>query len=204
MNDTLGSDGDLLDRIAAGDEEAFTTFYRKYQSRIYRFALQMSGRRSTAEEVTQEVFMAIIQQAGRWQPERGGVRSYLYGIARNHVLRCLERDRRFTAIDSAKGEFEPEDRGVAGTLDPLMELTREERVETLRRAISTLPPHYREAIVLCELQELSYDDAAVAAGCAVGTIRSRLHRARQLLLKKLSGKPAARAIFEPSFSGGPS
>ena len=93
---------------------------------------------------------------------------------------------------------------MAGTLDPLMELTREERVETLRRAVSTLPPHYREVIALCELQELSYDDAAAAAGCAVGTIRSRLHRARELLLKKLSGRPAARSIFASSFSGRPS
>ena len=204
MNDTLGSDGDLLDRIAAGDEEAFTTLYRRYQARIYRFALQMSGRTSTAEEVTQEVFMAIIQQAGRWRPERGGVPAYLYGVARNHVLRCLEKDRRYTAIDSWKEESEPAGGEVSGTLDPLLELTREERVETLRRAILTLPPHYREVIALCELQELSYDDAAAAAGCAVGTIRSRLHRARELLLKKLSGRPAARSIFASSFSGRPS
>ena len=204
MNDTLGSDADLLDRIAAGDEEAFTTFYRRYQARIYRFALQMSGRTSTAEEVTQEVFMAIIQQAGRWRPERGGVPAYLYGVARNHVLRCLEKDRRYTGIDSWKEEPEAAGGEVSGTLDPLLELTREERVETLRRAISTLPPHYREVIALCELQELSYDDAAAAAGCAAGTIRSRLHRARELLLKKLSAKPAARFIFASSLSGRPS
>jgi RNA polymerase sigma-70 factor (ECF subfamily) len=203
MNETPSSDHELLERIAAGDENAFTTFYRRYQNRIYRFALQMSGRTNTAEEVTQEVFMAIIQQTGRWNPERGGVPAYLYGIARNHVLRCLERDRRYVAIDFGERESESVDEDRSRTIDPLWDLTREERGETVRRAVSTLPPIYREVIVLCELQELSYQEAAAAAGCAVGTIRSRLHRARELLLKKLSREPAARSVLVSSFPGRP-
>ncbi len=203
MNETPSSDHELLERIAAGDENAFTTFYRRYQNRIYRFALQMSGRTNTAEEVTQEVFMAIIQQTGRWKPERGGLPAYLYGVARNHVLRCLERDRRYVAIDSGKRESESVDEESSRTIDPLWELTQEERVETVRRAVSTLPPLYREVIALCELQELTYEEAAAAAGCAVGTIRSRLHRARELLLKKLSGEPAARSVLVSSFSRRP-
>jgi len=203
MNETPSSDHELLERIAAGDENAFTTFYRRYQNRIYRFALQMSGRTNTAEEVTQEVFMAIIQQTGRWNPERGGVPAYLYGIARNHVLRCLERDRRYVAIDFGERESESVDEDRSRTIDPLWDLTREERGETVRRAVSPLPPIYREVIVLCELQELSYQEAAAAAGCAVGTIRSRLHRARELLLKKLSREPAARSVLVSSFPGRP-
>ena len=203
MDETPGSDRELFDRIAAGDENAFTTFYRRYRNRIYRFALQMNGRTNTAEEVTQEVFMAIIQQTGRWQPERGGVPAYLYGVARNHVLRCLERDRRYVAIDPGKQESESIGEERSCTIDPVWELTREERVETVRRAVSTLPPRYREVIALCDLQELSYGEAAAAAGCAVGTIRSRLHRARELLLKKLSGEPAARSVLAFSFSGRP-
>jgi RNA polymerase sigma-70 factor (ECF subfamily) len=156
-----------LERIAAGDENAFTTFYRRYQNRIYRFALQMSGRTNTAEEVTHEVFMAI----DHWEQ----------GEQESESVR-EERSR---------------------TIDPLWEFTQEELVETVRRAVSTLPPIYREVIVLCELQELSYQEAAAAAGCAVGTIRSRLHRVRELLLRRLSGEPAARSVLAFSFSRRP-
>src|SRR5260221_11692945 len=92
------NDAELLKRALAGDEESFTALYRRRQGMVYRFALQMSGRRSLAEEVTQEVFLAMIREAGRFDPERGSLMSYLYGIARNHVLRCLERDRLYVPM----------------------------------------------------------------------------------------------------------
>src|SRR5437667_4069459 len=96
------SDVDLLRRAMAGDEEAFARLYRRRQGSVYRFALQMSGRRSVAEEVTQEVFLALIREAGRFDPERGSVIAYLYGIARNHVLRCLERDRFYVPMEDER------------------------------------------------------------------------------------------------------
>src|SRR4051812_43005424 len=98
-------DSELLERALGGDEESFTLLYRRRQAGIYRFALQMSGRRTVAEEVTQEVFLAVIRDAGRFDPRRGSALAYLYGIARNQVLRCLERDRPFVAIPE---EFEPD------------------------------------------------------------------------------------------------
>src|SRR5258708_29258805 len=93
------NDIDLLQRALAGDEESFATLYRRRQGAVYRFALQMSGRRSVAEEVTQEVFLALIREAARFDATRGPVLSYLYGIARNHVLRCLERDRPYVVME---------------------------------------------------------------------------------------------------------
>src|SRR5881397_1556310 len=87
------SDAELLKRALDGAEESFAALYRRRQGAVYRFALQMSGRPSVAEEVTQEVFLAVIREAGRFDAQRGSVMAYLYGIARNHVLRCLERDR---------------------------------------------------------------------------------------------------------------
>src|SRR5258708_8785705 len=92
------NDIDLLQRVLAGDEESFTALYRRRQGSVYRFALQMSGRSSVAEEVTQEVFLAMIREAGRFDPGRGSLMAYLYGIARNHVLRCLERDRFYVSM----------------------------------------------------------------------------------------------------------
>jgi RNA polymerase sigma-70 factor (ECF subfamily) len=182
------SDGELLERAAAGDEEAFTSLYRRRQGMVYRFALQMSGRRSVAEEVTQEVFLAVIRDAGRFDPARGSALSYLYGIARNQVLRRLERDRPYVAIPE-----EPESDAAQWTApeDTLGELTRSETIESIRRAVLALPSSFREVVVLCDLHEMSYAETAAALGCAVGTVRSRLHRARAMLLEKLKAKKRA-------------
>ncbi len=79
-------DDDLLQRMMAGDEEAFLALYRRRQARIYRFALQMSGNPAIAEDVTQEVFMTLIREPQRYDPSRGRLSAFLYGIARNRVL----------------------------------------------------------------------------------------------------------------------
>lgn len=180
------SDYDLLRLLKAGDEDAFTTLYRRRQGGIYRFALQMCGSRSIAEDVTQEVFMTIVREGAGYDPARGSLAGYLYGIARNHVLRRLERERLFVPFADAEEEKESATtaRLIAET-DPLADLTRSEMIETVRVAVLALPGHYREAVVLCDLHEMSYAEAANVVGCAVGTIRSRLHRARALLVEKL-------------------
>jgi RNA polymerase sigma-70 factor (ECF subfamily) len=177
------SDGDLLRLLSAGDEKAFIEFYRRHQGLVYRFALQMSGKTELAEEVTQDVFMAVMGSAKRYDSERGSVPAFLYGIARNLVLRALERERPYvTVLDEPAGEYA--NRLTSGQ-DVLSDLARNERVETLRKAVLALPPAYREVVVLCDLHERDYAEAASALGCAIGTVRSRLHRARALLMEKL-------------------
>jgi RNA polymerase sigma-70 factor, ECF subfamily len=177
------SDDDLLRLIAKGHEPAFVEFYRKHQGSVYRFALHMSGKTEIAEEVTQEVFLTVMGVANQYDSKRGSAVSYLYGITRNFVLRCLERERPYTAA------LEDIENDQAATLadeqDPLGELERNERIESLRKAVLALPPAYREVVVLCDLNEMDYAQAAVALGCAIGTIRSRLHRARALLMEKM-------------------
>ena len=171
--------------MMAGDEAAFTALYRRRQAGVYRFALQMSGSEAVAEDVTQEVFLALMNDATRFDASRGTLASYLYGIARNHVLRRLERERPFVQIvdDPREGEMHIE--RWATDDNPHDELQRNETVRRLRQAVLALPEHYREVVVLCDLHEMSYIEAATALGCAVGTVRSRLHRARALLLGKL-------------------
>jgi len=177
------SDVDLLRRMMAGEEDAFAELYKRRQAGVYRFALQMSGSPEIAEDVTQEVFMVLMRTADRFDPERGSLAAYLYGIARNYVLRRLEQDRAFIPImDSIEEGTAP---GMIAEGDPLDDLTRGETIQSLRDSILALPPHYREVIVLCELHEMSYLEAASVVGCAVGTVRSRLHRARGLLLERL-------------------
>lgn len=179
------SDEELLRLMLAGDEEAFVQLYRRWQGGIYRFALQMSGAETVAEDVTQEVFMALMREGERYDAARGSLAGYLYGIARNHVLRRMQRERSFVSLADESQDVEtPAERFVAPD-DPLANLAQREMIETVRQAVLSLPPHYREVIVLCELHEMSYAETATALGCAVGTVRSRLHRGRAMLVEKL-------------------
>jgi RNA polymerase sigma-70 factor, ECF subfamily len=166
------TDHELLVMMLSGDEEAFTALYRRRQGPVYRFALQMTGNVVIAEDVTQEVFMALISKTARYDAGRGSLASFLYGIARNMVLRRIEK----TA--------EIED--YAGPEDILDDLTRRETIENVRRAVLSLPPVYREAVVLCDLQDTSYEEAAVVLDCPIGTVRSRLNRGRSMLAQKLA------------------
>ena len=187
------SDDDLIAGIAAGDREAFAALYRRRRPDVYRFALHVSGSPQVADDVSQDVFVAVINHAGRYRSGRSGVVPWLLGIARNHVRRWVERER--PAVSLASDDEEP---GAPRTLaplavdaDPLANLARRRDVAALRRAVLALPVKYREAVVLCDLQELSYAGAAAALGCAIGTVRSRLHRGRALLAKRLRGSDEA-------------
>ena len=189
------SDLELLRRLRGGDEEAFVALYRRRQGGVYRFALQMCGSEAVAEDVVQEVFVALMQDSGNFDPERGSLAGYLYGMARNQVLRALQRDRAFVPF---KDDDDPEGVGLSSDklvapVDLLSDLTRGETIEKVRQAVLALPPHYREVVALCELHEMSYVEAAEALGCAVGTVRSRLHRARGMLLEKLRASEGPRA-----------
>ncbi|HEX2452770.1 MAG TPA: sigma-70 family RNA polymerase sigma factor [Vicinamibacterales bacterium] len=179
-------DEQLLPRIAAGDTQAFALLFRRRQAAVYRFALHMAGTPAVAEDVTQDVFVEVMRVAARYEPGRSNVISWLYGIARNCARRRLERDRNLEPLT------DQDERDDAATFavhpDPLGDLTREESIARLREAILSLPFRYRETVVLCDLQELSYAEAADALGCPVGTVRSRLHRGRELLTTKLAAE----------------
>ncbi|MGH9342222.1 MAG: RNA polymerase sigma factor, partial [Terriglobia bacterium] len=138
---------------------------------------------------------------GQFDPSRGSLRAFLYGVARNHVLRRLERERGLVALEDDSGD----ERGGRETgsaarsnlyslnlhgpshsgQDPYSDFARQEDAKRVREAVLSLPALYREAVVLCDLEEKNYVEAAQALGCAVGTVRSRLHRARSLLIRKL-------------------
>ena len=171
------SDETLIAAAAAGDREAFGALYRRRRPDVYRFALHITGRPATAEDVAQDVFLSVIHEARRFQPGRSGVVPWLLGIARNHARRRLSERRHEPMPD-------PRDEPTTGG-DPVEDLDRRRQLDDLRGALARLPVVYREAVVLCDLQELSYADAAAAAACAIGTLRSRLHRGRALLARTL-------------------
>src|SRR5215467_6557884 len=177
------TDPELLRLMLSGDDESFATLYQRRQGGIYRFALQMCGSQQVAEDVTHDVFLFLMKDGHLFDPARGSVSSFLFGVARNYVLRRF-RGEHLTVPLADDEDDQPFDQALDGP-GPLDDLTRAETIETVRKAILSLPERYREVVVLCELQELSYAETAEILGCAIGTVRSRLHRARVLLLGKL-------------------
>jgi RNA polymerase sigma-70 factor (ECF subfamily) len=182
------SDSDLLRRMGAGDQEAFRTIYQRCQGPIYRFALHMTGNKFLAEDVTQEVFMMLIEDAGRFDPARGTLPAYLFGIGRNLLLQRLNREQVFVPfLDSGPSNGATHrnngEHPVLVVHPP--DLVRGETIDRVRQAVFSLPSNYREVVVLCDLEDMSYEEASRVLDCAVGTVRSRLHRARALLTEKL-------------------
>jgi len=168
--------------MLGGDAQAFEALYDRRQGGIYRYVLRMTGSPSSAEDITQEVFLSLIRDRSDYEPSRGSVKSYLYGMARFRLFRRLQRDRGFVSLDDQSGDDANDFRSHH---DPFAEVAREETVELVRQAVLSLPEHFREVIVLCYLQEMNYSDAAEIIDCPIGTVRSRLARARALLTEKL-------------------
>jgi RNA polymerase sigma-70 factor (ECF subfamily) len=176
-------DAQLLAEIAAGVEQAFVELYRRRHNDVYRFAFAMAKSRSFAQDVTQEVFLNVLENASRFDGAKGSVRAWLFGCARYVALDRLRLERRWTDELPADGTV----------VDGDERLFADQRVERLHAAIARLPVEYREALVLAELQELTYAETAAVLECPVGTVRSRLHRARALLAAMLDEGEAAPA-----------
>jgi RNA polymerase sigma-70 factor (ECF subfamily) len=174
------TDGALVRLMMAGGEDAFGALYERWSPSVYRFALHMSGDQHIAEEVTQDTFMALVRKPSMFDESRGSLVSWLLGIARNMTRRALGV--------SAGEDMLDESTDVASPSDVLNDLTRQETIDAVRQAVVSLPAAYREVIVLCDLEELDYAQAAVTLDCPVGTVRSRLHRARSMLMVKLQSR----------------
>ncbi|MGZ4896300.1 MAG: RNA polymerase sigma factor [Candidatus Angelobacter sp.] len=184
MAEPAPTDQELLRQLSKGNETAFTALYERYQGPLYRFALHMSGNTATAEEVTQEVFVLLIGSPKGYEAEKGPLGGYLFGIARNLTRRVMQRSRLDLPIEEEW--LDTGDAGLTSDLDVLSELSNSELLEYLRKAVLALPEPYREVVALCDLEEMSYADAAALLECSAGTVASRLHRARAMLKTKLS------------------
>jgi len=188
-----GTDGELLGRAVAGDSDSLGRLYDRWHSTVYRFALRMSGMPALAEDVTQDVFIALVNDGAQYEG-RGKFSSYLISIARHRTLYRLQQERRFTSISPAEEDgdadnFEsqhlPPDSRWEIAADPFADLSRTEIVGMVRQAIMALPLRYREVVLLCHLHEMSYVETAEIIGVEIGTVCSRLYRARGLLAQRL-------------------
>ena len=183
------TDEELVEKMIRGDETAFSEIYIRKQPPIYRFVMHMTNSQTAAEDISQEVFIALIEMAHTFNAARASLSTYLYGIARKQVLRWLQTPHCRRRIHPNSGQQNESAAGASPNTtenDPFSALVRGNQIEMVRTAIQSLPRKYREAVALCDLEELSYAEAAGILHCAVGTVRSRLHRARQLLIEKLA------------------
>jgi RNA polymerase sigma-70 factor (ECF subfamily) len=178
-------DEELLKRSSKGDEEAFTNLYRRHADVLHRFAFRMTGSSWGAEEIVQDVFMTLVREPGKYDAERGTLPAFLFGIARNKIMKYNERLPREISIVERQEDASGGGLTLRDSFTPAMWAEQRERLEKVRAAVMDLPVEFRETVVLCELEEMSYEQAARMLDCPIGTIRSRLHRGRALLLAKL-------------------
>lgn len=185
MAQSPSDDLDLLRQLAKGNQAAFAALYERYQGPVFRFVLHMSGNAASAEEITQDAFMTVIDKPKSYDPAKGTVAGYLFGIARNLMRRSLQQTAHDVPLIEESSEEDAG--GLSEDVDLLAELSQAEALEALRKAVLALPEDYREVVVLCELEEMSYPQAAALLKCSPGTIASRLHRAKAMLKTKLKG-----------------
>jgi RNA polymerase sigma-70 factor, ECF subfamily len=193
MNGTPADDALLIAALASGDADAARELYGRHCRAILRFALALTDDPATAEDIVHDTFIELLHRPRNYQSARGSVRAYLFGIARHQVSRRLRSARPVPLEpDLAENPAAGDDRDepvtssgaqAGGTVED--ETERAQNIERIRAALRTLPLPYREVIVWCELEELPYVTVAGILRCPIGTVRSRLHRARALLAERL-------------------
>lgn len=171
------TDEQLHRSALAGRGEAIAALYKRHGGLVFRFTLRMSGNVAVAEEITQEVFLALLTQVDRFDAARGSLSTWLCGIARRKLWKHLERSKEalFDFDEDTAAELPCRNDG------PVELLLRQEAVAAVRAGTDELPPQLREVVILCALEEMSYEQAAHVLAVPVGTVRSRLHRAKARL-----------------------
>ena len=185
-------DTDLLRQMRSGTASAFQALYRRHQGPLYRFAVLRCGSPDTAADVVQEVFMGLLTDTLRFDPLRGQLQHFLFGVARNLVLRHEQARGRTASLPAADEDGDADDGTAWDTsAEPLARMLSNELAEDVRRALAQLAPHYRDAVILYEMHDLSYQEIAAICQVDIGTVRSRLSRGRALLAKRLAAhRPA--------------
>jgi len=152
----------------------FTAVFNEHKDSVYRFAWRMTGSASTAEDVAQDCFIVLLRTPERYNAGRGPLRAFLIGVARNIILNRWRAESRWSPLD--------DDTFVAEPLDP----GRFEASEMVGRAVQSLPPLQREALILAEYEEMSVEEVALAVDSEVSAVKARLHRGRENLRRLLA------------------
>jgi RNA polymerase sigma-70 factor (ECF subfamily) len=161
----------------------FRAAFDEHKDAIHRFAWRMTNSPSAAEDIVQDVFLALLRHPGRFDVSRGQLLSFLLGVARNLALKRWREENRWDAFD--------DDASAAHPIAEPVDLTREETAQLVAEAVRSLPPLQREVLVLSQYEGLSLEEIARMVEAEVGTVKARLHRARENLKRSLAPlKPA--------------
>lgn len=180
------SDEELMREFQHGDDAAFAVLYNRYRLPIYRFLARKMGNINRAEDITQEVFIAVVQHAQEWR-EEASVKTYLYRIAFNRAISEFRRSEHKVMV--AEKNHDPEDgpppKEAVSSDSPAENYERGERARLVREALQEIEPEYRDAILLKEYENLKYEEIAEILNVAVGTVKSRIFRGKMELKKRL-------------------
>ena len=189
-----GDDEELMTRLAAGDPAALRELYERHGRALLRFSAAMCRSRQSAEDLVHDTFVALLRGPSLFDPAQGSVFAYLCGVLRHRISRHYRQQKRWVALDSSDAAPLAPDRESPGPAD---EIARSQVSAAFRRALLELPLQHREVIALCDLEELPYQTVAGILDCPIGTVRSRLHRARALLTLRLASLELVDLEAEP-------
>jgi RNA polymerase sigma-70 factor (ECF subfamily) len=158
-------------------EAEFQRYFDEHKDAVYRFAWRMTSSAAVAEDISQDVFLSLFRQAKRFDPSRGTMRAFLLGIARNLTLKLWRDEERWEQLGDDEFATQP---------THVEHIVRSEIAAAVGNAVRSLPPLQREVLILAEYEDLSLEEIARAVESEIGTVKSRLHRARENLKQMLA------------------
>ena len=181
----------LVERFRLGERQAFDELYELYKARIYNYVKKMIGNAETAKELTQEVFVNVFMNIENYKA-KGFFKAWIYTIAANLCRNEWKRQSHRNEVSLSEPVIKEESAGVAledllgsDKFSPEQAASNAELTEAITAILGSLPPKYREAMVLCVMEGLSYEEAARVLGTNVKTVSSRLARAREIFIKRI-------------------
>lgn len=185
--DEVRTDEELVELVIAGQGEVFARLYDRYYLRAYRLAYGMTGRREAAEDLTQEIFLRTYQKLGQFKG-KSKFATWFYRLMINHCLRYRQRERKNTeeTVEDLEQAIPPQWGGLFVVREAEAALFQQQAQALIHKALLSLKPDLRMAVILRNLEGLSYEEIAERLNCSVGTVGTRLHRAHKLLARKLT------------------
>jgi RNA polymerase sigma-70 factor (ECF subfamily) len=180
------TDAELVRGCLAGDHGAWEAIVRQYQQRIYNLAYRFTGRFDESEDLTQEIFMKVFRTLNSYRPESGALVTWIVRVGRNHIIdhyRKFKTER--TQTDSLDAEYERAEQNPARYANPVEALEQRELSERVHRALLRLSEDLREAVILRDLEEFTYEEIADMLDLPLGTVKSRINRGRVELARLL-------------------
>src|SRR5580765_6146021 len=190
----------LIEQCLAGDQQAWETIVRQHRRKVFNVAYKFVGKHDEAEDLTQDIFLKIFK-ALRTFDRRANFQTWLISISRNLCIdhyRSVRKERETMARDVDASELSP----VSRERSPLSQLEQVDLKQIIRQALAELPPALRQAVVLRDLQEFSYQEIADQLGLPEGTVKSRINRGRFELARQLRRLQSHGPARRPAPRGG--